>query len=184
MTCCGSCLIVVVVVTIVVVVVVLTVFKVKDPTITVNSTTLQNITFSLSLPSLTPTLDLALRINVTVHNPNQASFRYTNSTNLLMYHGLNIGEAPIPAGSIGADADEVIILVLVVKAAEFLKSSNFASDVLADQIPMQSVTTVSGRVNAFSIYKHHASSTATCDMVLSITNDTLSSFQCHYKVKI
>lgn len=183
-TCCAGCFILTLLALVIAIIVVVTAFKVRDPTIRVNNATLQNLTFTVQFPSFTPDVNLTIRLNVSVHNPNQASFVYTNSSSLLYYHGLDVGEAPIPAGSIGADGDENIGLTLTILAGEFLRSSQLVTDFTNNQIPLHSVTTVSGRVKAFSVYKHHASSTATCDLIVFIANSTLSNFNCQYQVKL
>ncbi|CAK9198521.1 unnamed protein product [Sphagnum troendelagicum] len=183
---CGViCGVLILLVVLILVILALTVFKARDPDIMVNKVTLQNLNVTFDLPtSLMPQVNLQIMLNISVHNPNKATFKYTNSTSVLYYHNLTVGQAPISAGRIGAGGTENKNLVLTVQANRFLQGMSFLNDFVAGVIPVSTVSRISGRVNILNLFKHHAVSTAYCDTTVFVTNATLKDFVCRYKVKL
>ncbi len=179
------CGVLILLVVLILVILALTVFKPRDPDIMVNKVTLQNLNVTFDLPtSLMPQVNLQIMLNISVHNPNKATFKYTNSTSVLYYHNLTVGQAPISAGRIGSGGTENKNVVLTVQANRFLQGMSFLNDFMAGVIPVSTVSRISGRVNILNLFKHHAVSTAYCDTTVFVTNATLKDFVCRYKVKL
>ena len=82
---------------IVIIVLIFTVFRVKDPVITMNSIKITKLQL-VNTMSQQPGANMSLVADVSVKNPNVASFRYSNTTTSLYYHGVIVGEARGPPG--------------------------------------------------------------------------------------
>ncbi|KAJ7239231.1 hypothetical protein O6H91_04G104000 [Diphasiastrum complanatum] len=182
--CLGVTVTIVVILVIILIILFFTLLKAKDPRIKVNSLLLENFQAALSLPTFQPAITLVLSLNVTINNPNRSSFKYNNSTSYLFYHGETVGEAPIPAGQISALGKQTLVTLLHIQADRFLLNPNLLPDVTLGILPISSQTILSGRVKLLKLIKRHATSTTVCDIVVSITNRTISNLQCNYKVKL
>ncbi|KAG0590443.1 hypothetical protein KC19_1G100000 [Ceratodon purpureus] len=165
---------------IILLILVFAVFKAKDPDVRVNGVKLAHL--NITYGSLVPQIQLMLDLNITVHNPNRASFKYTNGSSILYYQAIEVGHGDIPAGRLGAGHTMTEVVTLNVQADKFLMGSNFTKDFAAGLIPVSATTRISGRVNVLNIYKHHAVSYSWCDISVFIANATLARFQCRYSL--
>ncbi|KAG6551354.1 hypothetical protein Mapa_007140 [Marchantia paleacea] len=172
----------IIVVVIIIVVLALTVFKVRDPEVTVNS--LELTSFSLTFPPSGPMLSFVLDIDVTVKNRNHASFKYQASTAYLYYRSVGIGSAPISAGKVGARSSTVIATQVTIDASAFIGNPNLPSDITAGVIPLLVTTSLPGQINVASIVKHHATSTANCQLSIFTQTATVGALTCNYKLKL
>lgn len=165
---------------IILLILVFAVFKTKDPDVWVNDVKLADL--NITQGTLFPRIRLKLDLNITVHNPNRAAFKYTNGSSVLFYQAIEVGHADIPAGRLGAGHTITQVVTLNVQAEKFFMGSNFTKDFAAGLIPVSATTRVSGRVNVLNIYKRHAVSYSWCDMSVFIANATLASFHCRYSL--
>jgi hypothetical protein len=102
--CCGCCATTVVLLGIVVLVLALTVFKVKDPVLTMNSVTLEGVDGDLGTEERHPvSVNATLSADISIKNPNVASFRFARSETDFYYAGETVGVAYAPDGEVGAD---------------------------------------------------------------------------------
>ncbi|KAL2610869.1 hypothetical protein R1flu_022561 [Riccia fluitans] len=161
-----------------------TVFKAKNPRITVTGMTLQ--TFSANVdPSLSSVhLDVSLQLNVSVRNPNIASFKYENSSTFLFYRGKEVGSAAIPAGEVKAKQTVRFSTFLEIQALDIMIDANLTSDLAANIIPVSTYASIQGRLNVINVFKRHAVSTTECTANIFITNTTLRDFNCVYSLKM
>ncbi|GAV91399.1 LEA_2 domain-containing protein, partial [Cephalotus follicularis] len=171
----------IVVIAIVIVILALTVFKKKDPITTVNSVTLQDLDVSFDISRLKVYVNLTLDFNLSVKNPNKVSFKYTNSSAFLYYRGQIVGEVPIPADQMSADATKVYNLTATILADRLLSAF---SDVMAGQLPLNIYSQLSGKVRIFNIFNIHVKTSSSCDFTIFVSNRTVSDQQCHYKTKL
>jgi hypothetical protein len=182
--CCGITTAVILAILIIILVLSFTVFKAKDPVITVTGVSLKSFSFSTD-PSLTTfKLDVALHLNVSVHNPNVASFKYKNSSTYLSYRGREVGSAPIPAGSVGAKKTVKLQTDLDIQALQIVMTANLTSDLQAGVIPISTHAAIAGKLNIVNIFKHHAISTSDCNANIMVANQTLGAFDCDYHIKL
>ncbi|GMJ14739.1 hypothetical protein like AT3G54200 [Hibiscus trionum] len=169
---------------ILIVVLIFTVFKPKNPVITIHSVALAHLKFSLDLTKLQVLLNATLDVDLSVKNPNKVGFKYTDSAADLNYRGQKIGEAPIPAGKISADGTAPMNLSVTIMADRFVSDSRFFADVLSGELPMNTFAEVSGKVNFLNLFKIHAVSSASCDVIVFLSNATVGDQNCKYNYKL
>ncbi|GFS38789.1 late embryogenesis abundant (LEA) hydroxyproline-rich glycoprotein family [Actinidia rufa] len=156
--CCGCVLAFLLIQIIVVIILIFTVFKVKDPVINLNGVTVEKIDLIEGTTTPRPGSNMTLMTDVSVKNPNVASFKYGNTTTTLYYRGTVIGEARGPPGSLKSDMGNGIL-------------------------PMTSFTRVGGRVKML-IIKRHVVVKMNCTMTINITSRAIQEQKCKRKVKL
>lgn len=185
-TCGGICACFVVLLGIVILVLALVVFKAKQPVIHIDSITLETLSISggNSSENLSGTsVNLTLGVGVSVYNPNHASFKYTNSTSYMYYREMELGEAPIPAGQIGAKGTETLSTILKLNASRVLTNPNLLSDYLAGSFPITTSAEVSGRVNVLNVFKRHAKSFSLCSLSIVVSTRSVENMTCTNHLK-
>uniref|UniRef100_A0A2N9FPQ3 Late embryogenesis abundant protein LEA-2 subgroup domain-containing protein n=1 Tax=Fagus sylvatica TaxID=28930 RepID=A0A2N9FPQ3_FAGSY len=96
--CCGSIAALMLLQAIVVIILIFTVFRVKDPIIKMNGITITKLELINNNTTPKPGVNMSLTADVSVKNPNVASFKYSNTTTTLFYYGTVVGEARGPPG--------------------------------------------------------------------------------------
>lgn len=183
--CCSSLACLLVLLGIVILALSLTIFKAKEPIISIDDIELGTINLPTSLNMSDLSFNFSLQVAVSVYNPNHASFRYGNSTSYMYYRQITIGEAPIPAGKIGARATESLQTTLKLNASSsILMEPNLFSDLAAGIFPLSTSAQVSGRVNVLNIFKHHARSSSFCTMSIDISSRSVQNMTCTSHVKL
>lgn len=177
-TFCAIILIAVLAVIIVVVVLALTVFRIRDPEITVRS--VQVMSFSLTFLNVGPQLSFMLNVVVDVKNRNHASFDYHSSTAYVYYRGVNVGSATVPAGKVKEESTSTISTQVTASAVAFLGNQNLPGDVQAGIIPVVVQTTLKGKINV-AFVKHHATTVTTCDLNVYVQTQSVGGFSCTNK---
>lgn len=179
---CITVWIVLLLVVVIMVILALTVFKARNPVVTVGSVSLRDLDFSLS-SALRVAINASIDVGISVKNPNQVGFRYDNASALLYYDGGLVGEAPIPSGRIGAGKSIAMNLTLAVMADRLLTNSKLYSDVLAGSLPLTTSTRISGKVPVLLV-KVKVVSYSTCNITVDITNRTLKDSVCKYRTRL
>ncbi|KAJ3680976.1 hypothetical protein LUZ60_015465 [Juncus effusus] len=182
---CLSLLFLLILLIIIVVILIFTVFKVRDPTISLTSTRLSGIAPRVTLPAFSIDLNITLDIIVTVKNPNRASFTHgTGQTNLL-YRGTQVGQAVIEPGRIPDHGSGPVRLTLTLEADQFAdKLGNLITDVLNGSISFDSNTTIPGRVTILGFIKHHAVAKSTCHVEIGVPDMKVKSQDCDSKTTL
>ncbi|KAJ4952873.1 hypothetical protein NE237_029705 [Protea cynaroides] len=153
-----------------------TVFKPKSPTITIKSITVEHLNSSVQPPpSRVVYLNLTLKLDMSVKNPNKVSFKYGDSSAQLYYNGEDVGSAPIPAGAISAGETEEMNLMLTVSADRMLSDPNFYTDMLSGNLPLFAYTRIAGKVSVLNIVKKHVVTDTSCNVTLFLRNSTVAS---------
>ncbi|XP_077210471.1 late embryogenesis abundant protein At1g64065-like [Tasmannia lanceolata] len=179
--CCGCCTAVLVILGIVILVLALTVFRVRDPEMTMNSVKIDQLTFRLDTP---PALNMTIMANISVKNPNAASFKFGNSTTFLSYRGTTVGEARIPAGKASARRTLHMNVTVDVLADKLLGVANLYSDIASGALPVSSYSKIGGRVNLLNIFKRHVTVMMNCTMTVSVSNQAIQDQKCNQRVKL
>uniref|UniRef100_A0A7N0U9G3 Late embryogenesis abundant protein LEA-2 subgroup domain-containing protein n=1 Tax=Kalanchoe fedtschenkoi TaxID=63787 RepID=A0A7N0U9G3_KALFE len=167
----------------IVVILSLTVLKAKDPKITPNSIALDRLSSALDLPRLRVDLNVTIRIDLNLKNPNVVGMKYKNTTALIYYRDELVGEVPIPQGKIGAHDTKRMNVTLLVLADRLVSNPNTYNDVVvARSIGFTTVTRISGKVKILNMFSISVSATSTCVTVIDIANQAVSSSACKTKM--
>ncbi|XP_043718102.1 late embryogenesis abundant protein At1g64065-like [Telopea speciosissima] len=201
--CCGCVSISILIVVIILIILIFTVFKVKDPTMSLNSVSFDHISVSnATTPSTTPpnlpatttttnpSINATMTADMSVKNPNIASFKFNPATTILYYYGSEIGNAKNPAGNAKAkktmQMNLTISLFIEADSSTPTKLEHLTSDLSSGQMTMSSYTVLDGRVNVLNIFKKNIEIKMNCTMtiLISTTAMSLKDMQCTNQVKL
>lgn len=179
--CCGSVTAVLLVLAVTLLVLGFTVFHIKDPRVRMNSVTLQlrNGNFSLSQGG-----NITLTADVSVKNPNAASFRYSNSTTTVYYGGSMVGEAQIPSGKAKARRTVRMNLTVDIITDKIAAVPSLANDWSSGALAMNSYTKLSGRVKILNIFKKKVVVQLNCTMTYNVLSQEIQNQKCNSGVRV
>lgn len=183
--CCSVFFFILLLVVIILVILAFTVFKPKDAEITESNFALQDFHASLGRSGLipVPSVNVTLSFVLTVHNPNRASIKISNSSAIVYYHDDEVAVVPIPASKIGSQDMTQIPTTIVVLADQLVSNSHLLGDLLRQSLPFVVQAKLSGRVKVLFITKHIDISSQ-CSVAIAVANATISSQDCNTKVHL
>ncbi|KAH7849532.1 hypothetical protein Vadar_019171 [Vaccinium darrowii] len=124
---------------------------------------------------------MTLTADISIKNPNVASFKYPNTTTTIYYHGTVIGEAHGPAGKSKAQRTMRMNVTVDVVMDKLISKPNLLSDMSTGILAMSSFTRVGGRVKMFNIIKRHAVVKMNCTINVNITSRAIQDQKCKKK---
>lgn len=166
--CCGCFATTIVLLGIVALVLALTVFRVKDPILTMNRVTLEGIDGDLGTPSHPVSVNATLTADVSIENPNVASFIFAQSETDFYYAGETVGVAYAPAGEVGAGRTVRMNVTLDVLADRVSPNVNATDLIFGQDYNITSYTEITGRVNVLGIYKRNLDIKMHCSITLEV----------------
>ncbi|GER26452.1 late embryogenesis abundant protein [Striga asiatica] len=161
----------------------LTVFRIRDPVIRMNGVAVQRADLVAGTAMPRPGSNMTIAADVSVKNPNFATFRYRNTTTAIYYRGVVIGEARGPPGRARAQRTMRMNITVDVMMDRVLSQPDLASDLASGVVTMSSYTVVGGRVRVLMIGKH-VTVTMNCSMTVNITSRTIMEQRCRRRVRI
>ncbi|XP_077229058.1 uncharacterized protein LOC143861962 [Tasmannia lanceolata] len=170
-------------VVIVILIVYFSVFKPKDPNISVNSIQLPS--FSVTNGTVTFTFSQY----VSVRNPNREAFSHYDSTLQLIYSQNPIGFMFIPAGKIDSGRTQYMSATFSVDSFPFSPTQAPATGLyrpaygsggihVGPSLEIESTLRMEGRVRVLHFFTHHVESTAECRVAISVTDGSVLEFHC------
>lgn len=183
--CCGCCGLTVVVLGIVILILSLTVFKVKDPTLTMNSITLSDVNLGFLTANKPASFNATLTADISLKNPNVASFKFDNSTTEFYYRGETVGVAYAPSGEVSAHRTVRMNVTVDVLGDQVASQTNVTDLIMGSELDLTSSTEVDGRVNVLGIYKRDISVMMNCNITLEVSafSQGIKSTSCLANVK-
>lgn len=181
--CCGCISAVMLIQAIVIIILIFTVFKVKDPIIKMNGVSITKLDL-INGTTPRPGSNMSLTADVSVKNPNVASFKYTNTTTTLYFHGTVVGEARGPPGQAKARRTVKMNITVDIITDQILSNPNLSSDLESGLLSMSSYSKVGGRVNILKIIKKHVTVKMNCTFTANITSQEILGQKCKRKVDI
>ncbi|ESW07142.1 hypothetical protein PHAVU_010G105100 [Phaseolus vulgaris] len=181
---CACPLISLLLLAIVVIVLIFTVFRVKDPVMTMNG--IKITTLELSNTDMTPQsgANMSLVADVSVKNPNVASFKYSNTTTSLYYRGIMVGEARLPPGRAKARRTIRMNVTIDVITDRLVSSPDFRTDLGSGLMTMSSFSRVPGQVKILNLFKRHVVVKMNCSTTFNISTQAIKEQSCLGKVKL
>ncbi|KAJ8768528.1 hypothetical protein K2173_022628 [Erythroxylum novogranatense] len=180
-------------VVIVILIVFFTVFKPKDPKISVNAVQLPS--FSVANNSVNFTFSQY----ISVKNPNRAVFSHYDSTLQLLYSGSQVGFMFIPAGKIDSGRTQYMAATFSVQSFPLSASPNAAVNVaptitgfggmgngvaggsgyrVGPTMEIESRIEMAGRVRVLHFFTHHVEAKTDCRIAISVSDGSVLGFHC------
>ncbi|KAF5200958.1 Late embryogenesis abundant (LEA) hydroxyproline-rich glycoprotein family [Thalictrum thalictroides] len=181
--CCGITTAIILLLLITIIILIFTVFKPKDPKITLLSTTVSGIAPRVIFPTLQVELNITLDLKLSVKNKNYASFKYGDGVSVVNYRCNRVGDVDVEPGRMGSRSTGTVEARLTLEAEKFNMTS-FVSDVLAGQLSFEIRTRLPGRVTIIGFIKKHIVALSNCQVDIQIPSFVVSRQQCKNKAKL
>ncbi|XP_047983763.1 uncharacterized protein LOC125224410 [Salvia hispanica] len=170
----------------------LTIFKPKDPSLTVNAVTLP----AFSLSNSNSTVSFTFSQYATVTNPNRAAFAHYDSSIQLLHAGRQVGFMFIPAGKIAAAQTQYMAATFSVQSfpveqqqqpeigagpgfGSFPPSPTTSSRLrVGPSMEVESRMELTGRVRVLHLFNHHVGARADCRVSVSVSDGSVLGFHC------
>ncbi|TYJ22721.1 hypothetical protein E1A91_A08G144100v1 [Gossypium mustelinum] len=181
--CFGSVAALAIILAVVIIILIFTVFRVKDPIINMNGvavTSLELINGTIPKPGS----NISVTADVSVKNPNVASFNYRNTTTTLYYYGNVVGDARGPPGRAKAHRIVRMNITIDIIVDRILASPNLVMDVRSGMLTMVSYSRVGGRINILNIIKRHVTVKMNCSMTVNIFSQAIQQQKCKRQVDV
>lgn len=156
-----------------------TVFKVKDPIITMNGVTINGLDSTIGTQTQLLGTNISMIVDVSVKNPNTASFRYSNTTSGIFYKGTVVGEARGPPGKARPHRTARMNMTVDIMINQLLSDPGLAREVSGSGlVNVGSYTRVSGKVTIMGIVKKHITVKMNCTMDVNVTRQAIQDVKC------
>lgn len=176
--CCSCCAAVVVLAMAALLAVGFTVYKVREPQMTMNSISLERMSIA------PPNVSLTVVADVSVKNRNPATFYFDTSVTSLYYHAALVGTAYGPRGRSAGRRTYRMNVTLDVVSDELLNNPELIQEVQSGTLGMNSSTAVGGHVMVFGLFRHHVDVVMNCTVTVAVANQTILSQLCRQRVWI
>ncbi|XP_026427803.1 late embryogenesis abundant protein At1g64065-like [Papaver somniferum] len=174
--CCGFCTVTVLILVAVFLALLFTLFL-RDPEIKTNKLTVVKLKSDLKF-------NVSLIADVSMKNPNAATFKYGNSTTVLYYKGNQIGEIPIPPGKAKPRRTQQMDLPFELDTAKLYTTPGIQSDAVSGVLDMTTKTRVVGKMKIFGITNNNIVVKMDCKMRFNLTSLSILDQKCKTKSSI
>ncbi|XP_004300836.1 PREDICTED: uncharacterized protein LOC101297936 [Fragaria vesca subsp. vesca] len=175
--CCGLASAMFLILAVIAIVLGFTVFHVKGPKITMNGVTITN-------GSLTNGSNITIMVDVSIKNPNVASFRYENTSTLVYFNGTEVGEGRSPAGVAKARRTMRMNVTVDIVPAKILAVPEFNKESKAGALTFTSFTSAHGKVKV-AMVKKNVVVELNCTMVYNLASGGIQAGdKCRRRVRL
>ncbi|XP_009786304.1 uncharacterized protein LOC107771828 [Nicotiana tabacum] len=182
--CCGCCIAGVLVLVVIMLVLGFTVFRVHSPSIRLNSVKIDGLSYLRSSSTLQPNVNLTVSADVSVKNPNAASFKFNKATTSLFYHDVVVGEGLTPPGTAKARRTLPINVTVEVMVEKILSIPRLGNDLKSGEVSLSIYTRINGRVNILNIIKKSAEMKMSCKMTVDLKSQDVRDIDCNRIVSL
>lgn len=166
--CCGCSVAVSLLLVVAVLILMLTIFHVKDPLLKLKSVKIDGVD-SLSLAGRR---NLTLVADVSLKNPNAASFKFDNMTTYVYYGGSAVGETRTPAGRVGPRRTLGMNVLVDVMVEKVLEVKSFGNDLNKGILSIITHTRMSGKIKITDVSKKSVVVEMKCSMNVNISTES------------
>ncbi|KAK4804470.1 hypothetical protein SAY86_004287 [Trapa natans] len=190
LVCCGCTTAFLLIQAVVILVLIFTLFRVRDPIININRIIITSLEGQAmnnngsNIPITKPGVNMSLIADVSIKNPNFASFRYSNTTTALYYHEIVVGEALGPPGRTRPGRTSRMNITVDIIPDKLMSSPNLTSDLNWGVLPMSSYSRIPGRVKMLSIINKHVIVKMSCSIAVNISSQTIQDQKCKRKINL
>ncbi|XP_038875202.1 uncharacterized protein LOC120067718 [Benincasa hispida] len=180
--CCGFIVVFLIIPTIMIIIILMfTLFQIKDPVIRMNRVSITKLELiNGAIPK--PGSNMSLTADVSVKNPNMASFKYSNTTTTLFINETVIGEARGPPGK--AKARRTVRMNVTIDIVADRVLSNLDDDVSLGKVRLRSFSRIPGRVKLLHLIGRNVVVKMNCTFLINIFNRSIEDQECKRKVKM
>ncbi|PQM36621.1 uncharacterized protein Pyn_19755 [Prunus yedoensis var. nudiflora] len=150
--CCGCVSALFLIIAVTAIVLGFTVFHVKGPRIKMNNVTIQQL--ELANGTLRSDTNLTLLADVSIKNPNVASFKYENTTTMVYYREMEVGQGRTPAGVAKARRTMRMNVTVDIVPREIMVVPGFTSEVASGTLKVSTYTRIQGKVKIVMVNKN------------------------------
>lgn len=166
--CCGCITAFILIQAVIFLVLAFTIFRVKDPVIKMNG-------MRIGPLELEDSTNLTLVADVSVKNPNVASFIFSNATTSITYNGTMIGQARTPPGKAKARRTLRMNVTVEIIPEKIMAVTRLLS---SRAINISSYTRIAGRVKIIKIIKKNVVVKLNCTMMVNLTSREIQGQSC------
>ncbi|RVW43109.1 late embryogenesis abundant protein At1g64065-like [Vitis riparia] len=166
--CCGCITALILIQAVILLVLAFTIFRVKDPVIKMNG-------MRIGPLELEDSTNLTLVADVSVKNPNVASFIFSNATTSITYNGTMIGQARTPPGKAKARRTLRMNVTVEIIPEKIMAVTRLLS---SRAINISSYTRIAGRVKIIKIIKKNVVVKLNCTMMVNLTSREIQGQSC------
>lgn len=181
--CCACAAVAFVLLGVIILVLMLTVFKVKDPKLTLNYMTVKGLEGVNPLNPF-PNVNLTFVADISIKNPNAASFKFHNATTRLYYESVLIGEVRTPQGIAKARRTFKLMATIDFMLQDIIRVPRFLGDLMAGSLTVSSQTSIRGKVEVIKIIKKNVGVRMDCTFKYSVTKQELEDRTCKKYVSL
>ncbi|RCV04544.1 hypothetical protein SEVIR_1G009500v4 [Setaria viridis] len=166
----------------------LTVYRVREPVMTMNAISLKDpaaaAAYSSSPSTPPPLLTLTVVADVSVRNPNAASLRYGATETSVYYRARRVGEARGPPGTAPARRTVRMNVTVDVAVGALLRDPAFLGDVAAGgAVEVATATRVRGRVAVLGgLVRRRVVLEMNCTATIAVADMSISDQSCEQRV--
>ncbi|KAK9094466.1 hypothetical protein Scep_025935 [Stephania cephalantha] len=160
------------------------VFHVKDPQILISRARILNIKYMNGSNIPDPSANITIEVDVSIKNPNLASFQYEDGSTTLSYHDINIGEAKTPGGIAKGRCTRRVHLILKFVMEKLFLDEAFSSDIKSGIVIINGYTYFEGRVKAFGAFIKHVYLGVDCEIMVNITSIQVHDQSCRQGISL
>ncbi|AEE84829.1 putative Late embryogenesis abundant protein, LEA_2 subgroup [Arabidopsis thaliana] len=158
----------------------LTVFRPRDPEISVTSVKVPSFSVANSSVSFTFSQFSAVR------NPNRAAFSHYNNVIQLFYYGNRIGYTFVPAGEIESGRTKRMLATFSVQSFPLAAASSSQisaaqfqnSDRSGSTVEIESKLEMAGRVRVLGLFTHRIAAKCNCRIAISSSDGSIVAVRC------
>ncbi|XP_052194583.1 uncharacterized protein LOC127802672 [Diospyros lotus] len=186
--CCGCIAALLLMEAIVVVVLILTVFRIKDPIIKMNGIRVEKLELVNGSARVRPGSNMTLTVDVSVKNPNAATFEHGSATSELYYGAKVVGEVRSPAGVSKPRRTErmnvTVDLMMTDELGQNLIGLGSEEGGKGGVMSIGSLTRVGGKVKILKVIRKHVIVKMNCTSTFNITTQAIQQVKCKRKLKL
>ncbi|KAK9103895.1 hypothetical protein Sjap_021149 [Stephania japonica] len=159
----------------VILIVFFTLFKPKDPKISVNAVRLPTFSISNTTANAAAVVSFTFSLYAAVTNPNRAAvFNHYDSSLQLLYSGNQVGFMFVPAGRIASG--RTVYMSATFSVVSFPVNANAFG--VGPVLEMEARLRLTGRVKILHFFNHHVDGRAVCRVGVSVTDGSVIGFRC------
>ncbi|CAN4075911.1 unnamed protein product [Withania somnifera] len=170
--CCGCCGVTTIIIGIVILILALIVFKVKDPTIKINSIGFEGLSALTSSSNLQTNVNITVSRDISIKNPNAVSFKFKPTIAPLM-----------PRGSARARRTFIMNVNVTVMVEKLVGIPRLTTDLIQGELPISMSTNINGKVN-LGLIKKSVGIRMNCDVVVDLKRQDVKDLDCERNVSL